>query len=246
MTIQAPYKANESMSEQSIKPAKQPSLLVNLLLNIIIPTVILTRFSGPEHLGPTWSIVIALAFPIAFGLYDLRQSGKVNFISILGVVSVLLTGGISLLQLDPKYLAIKEAAIPAIIGLAVLISQFTPFPLVRKLMYNEQILDLGKVEQALQEKGTSEQLNRTLNIVGYLVAASFLLSAVLNYFLARWVVVSPAGTSEFAAELGRLTALSYPVIVVPSMIVLFAGLWYLFSSLKKLTGLDLEQMLRQQ
>src|SRR5690606_41414891 len=62
------------------------------------------------------SIVFALAFPIGYGLWDLRQSGKINPFSVLGVVSVFLTGGISLLELDPQYIAIKEAAIPAIIG----------------------------------------------------------------------------------------------------------------------------------
>ncbi|MDP3449658.1 MAG: beta-galactosidase, partial [Anaerolineaceae bacterium] len=48
--------------------------------------------------------------------------------------SVMLTGGISLLELDPQYIAIKEAAIPGIIGLAVLGSQYTRFPLVRTLI----------------------------------------------------------------------------------------------------------------
>jgi hypothetical protein len=37
---------------------------------------------------------------------------------MLGFVSVLLTGGIGLLQLDPKWIAVKEAAVPAVIGLA--------------------------------------------------------------------------------------------------------------------------------
>ncbi len=35
----------------------------------------------------------------------------------LGLISVLLTGGIGLLELDPQWLAIKEAAIPGIIGI---------------------------------------------------------------------------------------------------------------------------------
>lgn len=233
------------MSDTQAPPAKQGNFFVNLLLNIIVPTLILTKLSGPDYLGPTWGVIVALAFPLAYGVYDLKATGKVNFISVLGVVSVLLTGGISLLQLDPKYLAIKEAAIPGLIGLAVLVSQYTPFPLVRKLVYNEQILDLTRVNQALEQQGNGSLLERRLHLVGYLVASSFFLSAVLNYFLTRWVVVSPAGSSEFAAELGRLTALSYPVIVVPSMIVLMGSLWYLLSSIKKLTGLELEQIMRQ-
>ena len=45
---------------------------------------------------------------------------KVNFFSALGIVSVSLTGGISLLELDPVYIAIKEAAIPGMLGIACL------------------------------------------------------------------------------------------------------------------------------
>ncbi|QKJ67293.1 MFS transporter [Deefgea piscis] len=222
---------------------KQPSLFGNLLLNILIPTLILTKLSTDQWLGPTWAVVAALAFPLAYGLYDLKQSGKVNFISILGVVSVLLTGGISLLELDPKYLAIKEAAIPTLIGLALLISQFTSYPLLHKLLYNDQILNLAAIKQALSTEQQQAELAKRLTITSYLVASSFFLSGVLNYLLARWIVVSPPGTSEFAAELGKMTALSYPVIMVPSMIVLMASLWYLLHSLKKLTGLDTDQLL---
>jgi uncharacterized protein involved in type VI secretion and phage assembly len=87
------------------------------------------------------------------------------------------------------------------------------------------------------------ELGQRLTTTSYFVASSFFLSGILNYLLARWIVVSPAGTSEFAAELGKMTALSYPVIVIPSMIVLIASLWYLLHSLKKLTGLDTEQLL---
>ena len=50
-------------------------------------------------------------------------------------------------------------------------------------------------------------------------------------------------TSEYTEELGRMTALSYPVIVIPSMLMLITALWYIFSQIKKLTGEDLEKFL---
>ena len=94
---------------------KSESLLLNLLFNIIIPTVILTKLSGDDYLGTRLAIVVALAFPVIYGLKDFVAARKINFFSALGVVSVFLTGGISLLELDPAYIAIKEAAIPAVI-----------------------------------------------------------------------------------------------------------------------------------
>ena len=99
----------------------------NLLFNIALPVIILSKFSTEEYLGPVWGLVIALAFPIGFGLWELVKSGKVNFFSVVGIISVLLTGGMSLLQLDLKYIAIKEAAVPGIIGLLVWFSQHSKF-----------------------------------------------------------------------------------------------------------------------
>lgn len=222
---------------------KRGGFFTNLLFNIVIPVVILSRFSGEQHLGPSLSIVIALAFPIGFGIWEMRQTGKINAMSVIGVISVLLTGGISLLQLDPQYIAIKEAAIPGLLGLAVLISQKTRYPLVRTLIFNAQLIAVDRVTSALKERGNETALERKLNYVSYIVAGSFFVSSVLNYVLARVILVSPPGTSEFSEELGRMTALSYPVIALPSTIILMIAIFYLLKQLRKLTGLELESLL---
>lgn len=227
------------MSQQS----KGGGFFSNLLFNIIIPVVILSRFSGEEDLGPSLSIVIALAFPIGYGLWEMKQTGKVNAMSVIGVISVFLTGGISLLELDPKYIAIKEAAVPGALGIAVVISQYTRYPLVKTLIFNAQLIAVDKVNDALRENGNEGHLDRKLARVSYIVAGSFFLSSVLNYVLARVILVSPPGTTEFSEELGKMTALSYPVIALPSTIILMVAIFYLLNQLKKLTGLELESLL---
>jgi len=55
--------------------------------------------------------------------------------------------------------------------------------------------------------------------------------------------VSPGGTPEFTAELGRMTWLSWPVIALPSMAVTMAIFWRLMSGIQELTGLELEDLL---
>lgn len=234
--------AKSAEAKVAVKP-KPGGFLSNMLFNIIVPVVILTRFSGEQHLGPIWSIVIALAFPIGYGLWEMQRTRKVNVFSVLGVVSVLLTGGISLLQLDPKYIAIKEAAIPGLIGLAVIISQKSHKSVVRLLLFNEQVVRLDRISAALQEQQNEKQFEQRMTVATYLVAISFFVSSVLNYILAKLVVTAPAGTTEFSEQLGRMTALSYPVIVVPSMIVLGFAMYYLFSQLTKLTKLPLEDLM---
>ncbi len=221
------------------------SMLANIGFNLIIPTLILTKLSKEEYLGPSWAIVVALAFPIIYGLKDFRLTRKPNVFSILGVISITLTGGISLLELDPQYIAIKEAGIPGLLGLATLYSLRTRFPLVKTFLFNEQIMQVDKITQAAREHGTEPELNKRLTRATYLIACSFFLSSVLNYLLAKWVLVSPPGTTEFTEELGKMTALSFPVIAIPSMIVMSISLIYLFVGIEKFTDLKLEDILQQ-
>jgi intracellular septation protein A len=231
------------MTQAAPEKPRRGGFLSNLAFNIVIPVIILSKFSGAEDLGPAWSIVVALSFPITYGLWDLKQSGKVNAFSILGIVSVFLTGGMSLLELDPKYIAIKEAAVPAIIGIAVLITQKTRYPIVKVLILNEQIIKIDKLYDRLSHNNAVEKFERILANSSYIVAGSFALSSVLNYVLAKVILISPPGTTEFSEELGKMTALSYPVIALPSMAVMLIAIWYLFSQIGKLTGESIENFI---
>lgn len=234
-----------SDTPESTQNTRNNGFFGNLIFNIVIPVVVMSYASSDEWLGPAWSIVVALSFPIGYGLWDLKQSGKVNPFSVLGIVSVILTGGISLLELPAEYIAIKEAAIPAIIGLAVIITQYTNKPLVKILVLNEQIINWPHLTQVLKDKGRLDEFERKVAVSSYIVASSFFVSAVLNYVLAKVILVSPPGTTEYTEELGRMTALSYPVIVIPSMILLIAALWYLFAQIKNITGEDIEDFINQ-
>lgn len=226
-------------------PQKKPGLLLNLGFNILIPTLILSKLSGGNYLGPVWGVVVALAFPIAYGVHDYINAHKPNFFSILGVISVILTGSMSLLKLPPHYIAIKDAAVPALLGLATLISVYTRYPLVRTFLYNDQILQLEKVSAALHEHNANDEFERHLTIASYLVAGSFFLSAALNYILAKAILVSPAGSTELAQELGKMTALSFPVIAVPCTLVLAGTMFYLLNNIQKLTRLTLDEIVQE-
>lgn len=222
---------------------KKSNFFSNIIFNIILPAIILSRFSTADTLGPVWAVVVALAFPLLFGLWELKQSGKVNFFSVLGIISVLLTGGISLLKLDPSFIAIKEAMVPAIIGVIVLISQYTPYPLIRKLLINPDILDTEKLASVLEQQNNTAVFNAKMRLAGFIVACAFFLSATLNYFLAKAIVVSPAGTTAYAEELGRMTWLSYPVIVLPTMVMLIGAIIFTFMQIGKLTKQSIDEFI---
>lgn len=225
-------------------PRKQESLLLNLAFNIVIPTLILTRMSGEERLGTTLALVVALAFPLVYGGAYLLKRRRINFFSALGIVSILLTGAIGLLALNPGLVAIKEAAIPAIFGVATLVSLKTRWPVVRTLIYNDTVMDIEKVSVALVRTGNHSRFERHLKLVSWLIAASFFLSAALNYLLASMIVQSAPGTTAFNEELGRMTALSFPVIALPATIIMVGAVFYLFRGIRQLTGLTLDDIIR--
>lgn len=217
--------------------------LLDLLLGIVIPSIVLMRFSGDEDLGASGALIVALAFPIGLGLYELLRYRQTNYFAVLGLVSVLLTGGIGLLQLDSGWLAIKEAAIPALIGIAVLVSARLGYPLIRVMLYNPKILDTEKISAILRERGVEDAFEHRLANATTLLAGTFFFSAVMNYILATWIVTSPAGTAAFNEELGRLTLLSYPVIAIPSMLMMLGIFYALWRSIHGYTGLRLEEIM---
>lgn len=222
--------------------SKQENFFATLIINIAIPVVILSKFSRDEYLGPVYGLIVALLFPLSYGLYDLIKQKKKNFISIIAFFGVLLSGLIALLKFPPHWIAVKEAAIPLLIGLIVLISTKTNWQLLKKFIYNKNLMDIEKIENRLNTAELQNQLNKILSRANVLLACSFFLSAILNYILAKIIVQSLPGTVQFNEELGRMTMLSFPVIAVPSLIVLFLILMYMFSKLKKLTQLTQDEL----
>jgi hypothetical protein len=225
-------------------PPKKPNPLLEIAVTIIVPAVILMKLSGAASLGPLRALLLALAFPLAWGLWDGIRRRKLNWIAVLGVVSTLLTGGIGLLALDAKWLAVKEAAVPGLIGIIILGSAWTASPLIRLLVFNASLFDVDRVTTALQAKGSTAAFEQRLRQGTVLLAGTFFFSAVANYALARWVVTSPAGTEAFNEELGRLTLLSYPVIAIPSTLMMMGLLFWLAREARRLTGLPMGEMLQ--
>lgn len=226
-------------------PDRKANPLIELLINIVLPSLILMKLSGPQQLGSVGALLLALSFPLCWGCADFWRQRKFNAFSALGLVSILLTGGIGLFELDNHWLAVKEAAVPGLIGLAVLVSVVTPYPLVKTLLFNPSIIEVDKVQTELEQRGNAALFAARLQRATLMLSGTFFFSAVMNYLLATWIVTSPPGSEAFNAELGRLTLLSYPMIALPSMLMMVAVLYYLARSTRQLAGLGLTEILKQ-
>jgi len=167
---------------------------------------------------------------------------KTNFISILGFISIFLIGIIGVLELPSEWIAYEKASIPLLIALAILISLKTPVPLVHKIFFNEEMLDVERINHIVSEKKEENRLKQIFTYSTYMLAASFVFSSVLNFTLAKIIIQSPTGTEAFTQELGKMMLISKFVIAIPCTIIMMLILWYIFHGMKKLTGLTMEEL----
>ena len=220
-------------------------MFIDLFVCILIPTLILKKLSPDEYLGTNLALIAALSLPLMVGIYEFIKEKKIGFVPALGFISILLTGSIGLLKLPNEYIAIKEALIPLVLAVATIISTYTKHPLIRTFLYNEMIMETEKVAEHLQKADKQSDFDKMMVNATWMLASSFVLSAILNYILAKWIVVSPSGTAAFNDELGTMNLMSYPVIVLPCMVITMYALFYVLNNIKKLTGLGLEEVIRQ-
>lgn len=232
------------MENTNSSAPKRENIWVNIILNVALPSILLTKGGKWFNLDPAPILVIALLFPVAYGIYDFMTRKKVNLFSVIGFVSVLITGAIGLIENVPtKWYAIKEAAVPLLFGLAILISTKTKKPLVRSLLYSPEMFDVPLIEQSIDEKGTREPFEKTILVVTWWLIGSFILSAILNYALASYLVTSPSGTEAWNEEVGKMTAWSWPVIAIPSTGVMMVALMKLVKGIEACTGHSMEEIM---
>lgn len=238
----------EPTAQQDDGARKSPGmgkLFSDLIFCIAIPVFVLRKYSADDALGPSTALILALAFPLLAGIYEFIKDRKIGLVASIGFISILLTGGIGVLRLPKEYIAIKEALVPLGFGLAVLASSFTSKPLVKVFIYNDMIMHTDKVANRLEQTNRMDQFEALMSKATWILAASFLLSSILNYVLAKIIIVSETGTEAFNQEIGTMTLLSYPVIALPSTLVTLYAMYFVITRLLKITGFELEDIIRQ-
>lgn len=230
----------------AVTPKKTENFFVNLLCNLALPIMVLKYLSADDRLGPLYGLIVALVFPIGYFLYDLSKRKNVNVISIFGFLNILLTGGIGLMEAEPKWVVIKETAMPLMIGILVLATAGRKNSLLKTFLFNDQIFDVEKIESHISTPEKRKSLESHFKVANWLLVFSFIVSAVLNFILASMIVKSAGGTEAFNQEIATLTWVSWLVITAPTMAILIYALWRLVKGLKTLTGLDFEGLLHAQ
>ena len=77
------------------------------------------------------------------------------------------------------------------------------------------------------------------------MALAFTISAILNFVLARMIVVTEPSINKIAynEEVGQMMGWSFLIISVPIILIMLYTMFHLDKGIKKLTGLTTEQYL---
>ena len=233
----------------------QENPLVNIMVNILIPVVALSALSKtgdkPWHIGPLWGMIIAVSLPAIYGFWFLAKNRKFNMFSILGVVGILLTGGITLyvwngdgsVKPNAAFLfAVKEAAIPLLLGATIVASHYTRKPLVEVFLLNPDILDTERIAKAVADNGSRDAYDALRWQGTLMLAGSLVLSAVLNFFLALYFLKDKTEKVEYNAAVGKLTWVGFLVIGIPLMVIMMTGLLVLIKRIRTITGLSNDEV----
>ena len=254
----------------SQKKPPQEHPLANILINVIVPVLILSylskdpelqerlgKIARPWHIGPLKAMALELLLPLGYGVWHFIKTRKGNFFSALGLVSVLLSGGLTLYLWNANgtvkpnagiLFGLKEALIPLALGVAILVSHRTPTPLIRVFLYNDSIFDIPKIERRVAELSAQMEYERLMLGATRLFATSFFLSSLMNLGLAQWFFRGFDASAIDALEtynaiIARLTGWGFAVIGVPILIFLFFTLRRLLKGLGQLTGMKDDELM---
>ncbi len=225
-------------------PRDQENALLSLLINIILPAAILSLLGKEDRLGPVIALIAAAGIPAAYGIWFALSRRQANLYSILGVVSVVLTGTLGLFKTDPFWFAVKEALMPLIIATVILLSHLRKNPFVASILLNPQIVDRDRIALALESRGENARFRDLLWKASLALALTLIASSVANFLLAQhFLTGKEAGGEAYVEALGTITWVGYLVIGLPMMGAMIVILLKFMKGLSVLTGLSSDEFM---
>ena len=218
--------------------------LLELGMNVVAPTVVLLFLSGDAYLGPELGLGAGLSFPLVHAGRSLWLKGSISPISVVAVISVLLTGGIGLLELEARWFVLKEGLISVLFAVLTVASLWSPWPAVEVMWW--MVLDEDKVRAALERQEQTDSFQDDLSRATWGFGAVMLGAALATWLLAWFLVTADAGSTEFNEQVGRYTFASFVAITFPSMGAMYFVLNKLMDATETKTGTAIPDLQRGQ
>lgn len=222
----------------------------NLAFSIAIPIYILNSAKLP--FTPEVKLIIAILFPLLYGAFEWWQTRKHNFLTLLGLINVIITGGFGLLQLGGIWFSLKEATFPLLIGIFVLISGYRKAPFFGKMLMSPEVFNIAKLDEKLKDANKTDEFNNLVIRSNYFLALSFFISSLLNFIIAEQTFV-PINELLDAAEKAQILNVQIALmhkrgflgIAIPSMVMMLGLLMYYFKQVEKITGEGIDSFFHQ-
>jgi len=222
--------------------------LFNLIANVVLPVFILHRFSAK---APVPALLVALALPLGYGIWSYFNTRKLNFVSVLGLLNISVTGTFALLQLDGFWFTIKEAAFPFLIGCFVLASSFRPVPFLKMMLLDTGALNTEEIDTKLREAGREDAMHELVKRATILFSLTFFFSALMNFLIAyKTFTAIPLDltpdqrSAALNLQIASMTWKAYAMVFTPSICLFFVILYFFFRKLTKLTGIPFDQLVK--
>ena len=229
-------------SPEPVRPPPNP--IMELVLTIVLPSLVLDHLSKPESLGPFWALVVSLLFPIGFGIWCLWKKTGWNVFSVLGFVTILLSGGLGLLKLDAVWFGLKESAMPVMLGLAFPLSHRFGKPLINALLIQPHILNVKALNAAITDPPRRSAFDSALFRASCGMGFGMAGSAVANFFLALWLLGGKEpGSEAFVKGIAKLNWMGLLVIGIPMTAVMMFVFFWLIRQIQRITGLERDDLL---
>ena len=229
---------------------QQENPFVNICFNLVIPIFILNK--GHQYFNsvePVYFMLVALLFPIGYGLQDyVKNNKRKNLLSILGVVNILFTGGFALLTLDGFWFAVKEAFFPALIGIFCLYTIRTQMPAVKWFVLRSSLFRPQVIQAELNTEEKRITYEKILKSSTVYLSLCFFFSSILNFFLALKIfeknsLTGLAKQQNLNEQIADMTWVSFLVIGLPLTLVMGGIFWKLLYELSSLTSLKWEELI---
>lgn len=223
--------------------------LLNIVINILLPVIILNK--GGKYFDAKLVLLAALCLPLGYGIQDYVRRGHKNYVSLLGLVNILLTGGLALMSLTGIWFAVKEASLPALLGLMVLASAWTRNPAARLMFCNPQVLNMREIEERLAQFLREKEFISLLKRTTLWLSVSFFISSAMNFALAWWIFadIDPTLSGEqhsqvLNAQIAQMTWMGFAVIALPLMVFSAFLIYFFLKRVSALTELPINALIK--
>ncbi|MEX3671964.1 VC0807 family protein [Paraburkholderia phenoliruptrix] len=174
----------------------RPGFVVEMAVNFLLPWLAY-RLALP-HLGETRALLASAAPPVAWSLIELVRFRRVDALSVMVVVGIVLSIGAMALGGSPRMLLLRESLVSGAIGIAFLLSLGLHRPLIfylaRATVAREMEGGAERFETLWRERPAVASGMRLMTLVwGIGLTGEMALRAwlALNWPIERFLAVSP-------------------------------------------------------